>query len=83
MLDALEAASVEIVADCRRGERRLRDIIDLEGRLDHRDVFLSERGAVKDEKFAPAYRARPVESSPMSAGAPIPGGEKEYVRDYP
>ncbi len=61
MLDALEAASVEIVADCRRGERRLRDIIDLEGRLDHRDVFLSERGAVKDEKFAPAYRARPVE----------------------
>ncbi len=49
MLDALEAA----VADCRRGERRLRDIIDLEGRLDHRDIFLSERGAVKDEKFAP------------------------------
>ena len=44
MLDALEAAGVEIVADCRRGEFGLCavDVIDVAGRLDHRDVFLSE-----------------------------------------
>jgi len=44
MLDALEAAGVEIVADCRRGECGLCavDVIDVAGRLDHRDVFLSE-----------------------------------------
>lgn len=44
MLDALEAAGVEIVADCRRGECGLCavDVLDIEGRLDHRDVFFSD-----------------------------------------
>ncbi len=44
MLDALDAAGVEIMADCRRGECGVCavEVVDLAGRLDHRDVFLSD-----------------------------------------
>lgn len=44
MLDALEAAGVEIVADCRRGECGLcaLDVVAADAPIDHRDVFLSE-----------------------------------------
>jgi vanillate O-demethylase ferredoxin subunit len=44
MLEALRAAGVEVMWDCLRGECGLCmvDVIEAEGRLDHRDVFLSE-----------------------------------------
>lgn len=44
MLDALEAAGVEVMAECRRGECGLCavEVMALEGEIDHRDVFLSE-----------------------------------------
>jgi vanillate O-demethylase ferredoxin subunit len=44
MLDALETAGVEVMAECRRGECGLCavDVMALEGEIDHRDVFLSE-----------------------------------------
>ncbi|MFI1030486.1 PDR/VanB family oxidoreductase [Streptomyces sp. NPDC020951] len=45
MLDALHAAGVEIMYDCLRGECglcRVR-ILEADGRVDHRDVFLSSR----------------------------------------
>lgn len=44
LLDALEAAGIEVMSDCRRGECGLcaLDVLDLEGEIDHRDVFLSE-----------------------------------------
>lgn len=44
MLDALEAAGVEVMSECRRGECGLCavDVVAVEGELDHRDVFLSE-----------------------------------------
>ena len=44
MLDALEAAGVEMISDCRRGECGLCavDIVDSNTPLDHRDVFFSE-----------------------------------------
>lgn len=43
LLDALEAAGVEVMSDCRRGECGLcaMDVVALEGEIDHRDVFLS------------------------------------------
>lgn len=43
ILDALTGAGVEVMSDCRRGECGLClvDVIGLDGRLDHRDVFLS------------------------------------------
>ncbi|PWC84633.1 diguanylate cyclase [Azospirillum sp. TSH100] len=44
MLDALEAAGVELLSDCRRGECGLCavDILAVDGEVDHRDVFFSE-----------------------------------------
>jgi ferredoxin-NADP reductase len=44
LLDALESAGIEALADCRRGECGLcaMDVLGLDGEIDHRDVFLSE-----------------------------------------
>lgn len=44
LLDALEQAGVQTLSDCRRGECGLcaMDVVGVEGRIDHRDVFLSE-----------------------------------------
>jgi len=43
LLEALEAASVDMIFDCRRGECGLcaLPILSFEGELDHRDVFFS------------------------------------------
>lgn len=43
MLDALEAAGIEIVSECRRGECGLCaiEIVEAKGDIDHRDVFFS------------------------------------------
>lgn len=42
LLDALEAAGVQTLSDCRRGECGLcaMDVLAVDGELDHRDVFL-------------------------------------------
>ncbi len=44
MLDTLEAAGVEVMSECRRGECGLCtvEVMALEGEIDHRDVFLSD-----------------------------------------
>jgi ferredoxin-NADP reductase len=44
MLDALSDHGIELIWDCRRGECGLCHVtvLDVEGELDHRDVFLSE-----------------------------------------
>jgi vanillate O-demethylase ferredoxin subunit len=49
MLDALRDAGVDVMYDCLRGECGLcvAEVLDVEGELDHRDVFLSE--AEKEE----------------------------------
>jgi len=55
MLDALEAAGVEIVADCRRGECGVCavDVVEVDGRIDHRDVFLSDHQRREGRKICP------------------------------
>jgi ferredoxin-NADP reductase len=44
MLDALDAAGIEVMSECRRGECGLCtvDVMELQGEIDHRDVFLSD-----------------------------------------
>lgn len=44
-LDALEAAGVDLLSDCRRGECGLCavPVLDSEQRVDHRDIFFSDR----------------------------------------
>lgn len=45
MLDALESAGIGVISDCRRGECGVCaiNIVGVEGSVDHRDVFFSER----------------------------------------
>jgi ferredoxin-NADP reductase len=45
MLEALEAAGADMMYDCRKGECGLCEVrvLQLEGAIDHRDVFYSER----------------------------------------
>jgi ferredoxin-NADP reductase len=45
MLEALEAADIGVLSDCRRGECGLCavDVLAVDGRIDHRDVFFSDR----------------------------------------
>ncbi len=44
LLDALLAAGIDVLHDCRRGECGLcaLDVLDVQGEIDHRDVFLSD-----------------------------------------
>lgn len=53
MLEALEAAGAEMMYDCRKGECGLCEvrITDLDGDIDHRDVFYSERQRSAREKM--------------------------------
>ncbi|MDB5846446.1 MAG: vanillate demethylase subunit [Rhodoferax sp.] len=53
LLDALEAAGVPTLSDCRRGECGLcaMDIVSVTGEVDHRDVFLSEHEKQKNTRI--------------------------------
>lgn len=53
MLEALERDGVEMMYDCRRGECGLCevDILEIDGRVDHRDVFYSEREKAPNSKM--------------------------------
>lgn len=53
MLEALEGAGVDMMYDCRRGECGLCEvkILDLDGAVDHRDVFYSERQKAPNSKM--------------------------------
>ena len=53
MLDTLEAAGIEVVSDCRRGECGLcaLHILETAGIVDHRDVFFSEAQKASNTKL--------------------------------
>ncbi len=53
MLDALEAAGIEMISDCRRGECGLcaLTIIEADGIVDHRDVFFSDAEKATNNKL--------------------------------
>jgi ferredoxin-NADP reductase len=53
MLEALEHAGVDMMFDCRKGECGLCEvrILDLNGAVDHRDVFYSQRQQNAEEKM--------------------------------
>jgi ferredoxin-NADP reductase len=53
MLDALEAAGIDMMHDCRRGECGLcaLDILDADVPVDHRDVFFSEAEKARNAKL--------------------------------
>lgn len=53
MLEALEAAGVEMIHDCRRGECGIcaLDIVSVDGIVDHRDVFFSDEEKAENAKL--------------------------------
>lgn len=53
LLDTLHAAGVDVLHDCRRGECGLcaLDVLEVEGAIDHRDVFLSERERADSQRI--------------------------------
>jgi dimethylamine monooxygenase subunit B len=53
MLDVLNAAGHEVIADCRRGECGICavDVVEVEGEIDHRDVFFSAEQKHENRKL--------------------------------
>jgi len=53
MLDALEAAGIAMISDCRRGECGLcaLHILEVDGIVDHRDVFFSDEEKADNRKL--------------------------------
>jgi vanillate O-demethylase ferredoxin subunit len=53
MLDALERAGIGVISDCRRGECGVCaiNVVGVEGSVDHRDVFFSERQKMESAKI--------------------------------
>jgi vanillate monooxygenase ferredoxin subunit len=55
MLDVLCEAGHDMISDCRRGECGVCavDVVDLDGRIDHRDVFFSDEQKHENRKICP------------------------------
>ncbi len=53
LLDALDAAGVQTISDCKRGECGLcaMDVLEVKGEIDHRDVFLSDTEKQQDTRI--------------------------------
>lgn len=61
MLDVLNASGFEVISDCKRGECGLCaiDVVDVDGEIDHRDVFFSDHQKQNNTKIcACVSRAR-------------------------
>src|SRR4051812_15651976 len=73
MLEALEACGADMMYDCRRGECGLCQVkvLDVQGAIDHRDVFLSDAQHEKNDRLECCV-SRIV--SPRTAGS---GGERD------
>ncbi len=53
LLDALEAAGIDVIHDCRKGECGLcaMEILAVDGTIDHRDVFFSDHEKASNHKL--------------------------------
>jgi ferredoxin-NADP reductase len=68
LLEALEAAGIDAMFDCRKGECGICEarVVGLEGSIDHRDVFYSERQRDANSKICPCVsRVRAEEGAEM------------------
>lgn len=74
MLEALEAAGVDMLSDCRKGECGLCEVrvLNLKGRVDHRDVFYSERQKEVNEKISCCVSRIVTSESGLAADASGP-----------
>jgi vanillate O-demethylase ferredoxin subunit len=77
MLEALEACGADMMYDCRRGECGLCQVkvLDVQGAIDHRDVFLSDAQHEKNDRLQCCV-SRIV--SPRTGGVGDGSGGSEY-----
>lgn len=77
MLEALEALGVEMMYDCRKGECGLCEVrvLDLDGQIDHRDVFLSQTQRQEGQRFCSCV------SRVVAAGTPLREDPEEETVD--
>ena len=87
MLDALEAAGVGVLWDCRRGECGLCaiDVLEVEGTVDHRDVFFSEAQHAENRKICACVSrvvggCLSVDPPYRGDGRLTPGAEGRFAR---
>lgn len=80
MLEALEDAGADMMFDCRKGECGLCEvrILDLDGAVDHRDVFYSERQQRAREKMSCCV-SRAVKLAAGPGGSAGPGRDPAVV----
>lgn len=80
MLEALEDAGADMMFDCRKGECGLCEvrILDLDGAVDHRDVFYSERQQRAREKMSCCV-SRAVKLPAGPGGSAGPGRDPAVV----
>jgi vanillate O-demethylase ferredoxin subunit len=78
MLEALEACGADLMFDCRRGECGLCQVkvLDIDGVIDHRDVFLSDAQHKKGDRLQSCV-SRVV--SPRTGGLPGADGQQAAV----
>jgi ferredoxin-NADP reductase len=76
MLEALELAGVDMLSDCRKGECGLCEVrvSSLTGRIDHRDVFYSERQKAADEKISCCVSRIVTSASGLAGDADVSAG---------
>jgi len=84
MLEGLQAAGVEVVADCLRGECGVCaiDLVEVVGEVDHRDVFLSEAEKAARGRICPCV-SRALGRITVDAGhrnTPPPGSGSRGAR---
>jgi len=74
ILEALTAAGADMMFDCRKGECGLClvDIEQLDGVLDHRDVFLSEGQRTAGRKLCTCVSRAVSQSAAQARGLPMP-----------
>ncbi|GGR47357.1 vanillate O-demethylase ferredoxin subunit [Nocardioides luteus] len=78
MLDALEDAGVDVMWDCRKGECGICQVkvLDVDGRIDHRDVFLSKKQKETNTSLClcvtRAARGEPERSEPAAVTLHLP-----------
>ncbi|BCT77954.1 flavodoxin [Sinomonas cyclohexanicum] len=71
MLEALEGAGADMMSDCRKGECGLCEVrvLGLEGSIDHRDVFYSDRQQHASEKMCCCVSRAITPKEAVTAGA--------------
>src|SRR5262249_3964223 len=85
MLDALEAAGIDMIFDCRRGECGLcaLPILSVDGTVDHRDVFFSDDEKASNAKLCTCVSRVVGGSITVDTGDRVGGSSRRLAHSPP